>query len=68
MTGDKANDNFIQLKSNIEQYETLLEDFAPVVATYFLSLCQAGIPTEIARDLTLDWHNIWWEQSLGRGK
>lgn len=64
MTGDKRGNEFIHIKSQLEQFETILEDFAPIVGTYFQALVASEVPQDLARDLILDWHNTYWLNAL----
>ena len=50
----------------LDQFESLLRDFAPVLAAYRTCLIEAGIPKELANQLTLDMQHVFWSNSLGK--
>jgi hypothetical protein len=50
-----------------DQLDATLKNFAPLVTAYFRSLLQAGLPYELAYDLTVRWHDNFWEGVMRHG-
>ena len=61
----KSNE-LIDMMSSLEQFETTLESFAPLMATYYKSLVESGLPNSLAETLTIEWHSIYWVQMWER--
>lgn len=53
-----------EIIATLEQFETLVANFGPIVASYYLSLIKNGVPSKLAYQLTLDWHKLFWEKQL----
>jgi hypothetical protein len=49
----------------LEQFESMLRDLAPLMATYRNSLLEAGIPKALVDRLVLDFHHVFWSSNLG---
>ena len=49
-----------------DQFETTISNFAPIIATYYSKLVAEGVPPDLAEELTLEWHRIFWEAQLPR--
>lgn len=55
-----------QVEAAMDQFATLLENTATVVASYYNSLIKNGVPEEFARVLVADWHVEFWKSRLNR--
>ena len=56
----------IDVMSSLEQFETTLESFAPLIVTYYKSMVDLGLPEHLAQTLTIEWHGIYWTQMWER--
>ena len=61
----KSNE-LINVMSSLEQFETTLSHFAPLMATYYKSMVDLGLPEHLAQTLTIEWHGIYWTQMWER--
>jgi len=47
-----------------EETETMLSQCGPLVKAYYDTLVDAGLGHDFARELTLHWHDIFWQNAL----
>ena len=47
-----------------EETETMLSQCGPLVKAYYDTLVSAGLSSDFARELTLRWHDIFWQNAL----
>jgi hypothetical protein len=57
----------LRLASQLEQFETTISDFAPIVCAYYQALIENGLPEDLAYKLVTDWHAVWWTLAIGAG-
>jgi hypothetical protein len=60
-------DNYdpLVLATQIEQYETMIEQIALVAQAYYQALKDSGMPDNLAYELVKEWHTIWWTMIIG---
>lgn len=56
----------VDVLSNLEQFESLITNFAPIVGSYYIALWTNGVPPELAAKLTVEWHNLFWVMHLNQ--
>lgn len=54
----------VKLASELEVFETVLAQFAPVCQSYYDALREAGFTDEQALLLVRDWHQVYWTVTL----
>ena len=54
----------LNIVSLLEQFETAVIDTAPIIAGYYKKLIEDGIPVDLAEQLTVDWHRIFWSSQF----
>lgn len=52
---------------SLEQFESLMRDFAPVLATYRKALLDAGVPRALADRLVVEFQNTFWMNAKNQG-
>jgi len=50
----------IEVQQQLSQYDAMIANIAPIVGTYYTRLIENDIPDDLAYQLVLDWHSIWW--------
>ena len=58
----------IDLISVLEQFESSMTNFAPIVGSYYIALVTNGVPSELASELIIEWHSLFWSMHLGQNK
>lgn len=58
-------DKNLNITEALDQLGATLRDFAPCVGTYYNGLIEAHVPYELASQLTLDWHVMYWQRQFG---
>jgi hypothetical protein len=61
---NESQNNF-NITEALDQLAAMLRDYAPCVGTYFNGLIEAEVPHELACQLTLDWHAMYWQRQFG---
>ncbi len=57
----------ILFASSCELLETMIGQLAPIINTYYESLLNEGLPEELAHQLVVDWHTLWWTMMITKG-
>lgn len=57
----------IDIVSRIRQMETLTADVAIIFASYYKALINNDVPENLAKELTLAYHDIWWSEVMDGG-
>jgi hypothetical protein len=52
----------------MEQFEAALGSVAGLVGQYYKDLLEKGCPADLAHELTLDWHEMYWATMLSMGR
>ncbi len=58
---EKLTTNIISL---LEQFEASVTNIAPIISSYYLGMIKNGIPHELAEQLIMDWHHIFWSSQF----
>ena len=56
----KEQPSITDILATLEQFETAVANTAPVIASYYKQLRAGGISVELAEQLVMDWHHIFW--------
>ncbi len=58
----------LNIISLLEQFESSVVNFAPIVSSYYNALVQDGAPPELAAKLVIEWHNLFWAMRFNQDK
>lgn len=53
------------LTAQLDQMGATMREFAPVAATYYYALTNHGVPGDLAGDLVMQWHGIYFSSCYG---
>jgi len=54
----------IEAQQQMEQYDAMMANIAPIVGTYYTKLLDSGVPADLAYQLVMDWHSLWWRSVM----
>lgn len=53
------------ITAQMDQMGATLAGLAEPISQYYKAMVKAGLPEDLAGDLTMSFHNLWWCSQMG---